>query len=216
MLEMAKIVVQNTGEEISVMYNPTELSLNKSVMVQGEGSNIQFQRVNNDDLTVALFFDTYESKSDVRAKTNKIAALTQPTVGTGTRREPPIVTFTWAGPLFTGIIVKLEQKFTMFLSSGVPVRAELSVTFKAVLTEEEDLQARGYFNCRQIWQVKEGDRLYLIAWHTLGDPEQWRLIASTNQIYDALNFPQRKDIGRNLIIPDIHADGIQGGGSGYA
>lgn len=213
MLEMAKIVVQKTGAEIPVMYNPTELSLNKSVLVQGEGSNIQFQRVNQDDLTVALFFDTYEDKSDVRAKTNQIAALTMPSVGTGTRREPPIIVFTWAGPLFTGIITKLDQKFTMFLSSGIPVRAELSVTFKAVLSEEEDLQARGYFNCRQLWQVKEGERLYLIAWHTLGDPAQWRLLASANQIYDALNFPQRKDIGRNLIIPDIHATGMAGGGN---
>jgi Contractile injection system tube protein len=215
MLEMAKIVVQATGAEIPVMYNPTELSLNKSVMVQGDGSNIQFQRVNQDDLTVALFFDSYESKTDVRTKTNQIVALTQPTVGTGVRREPPVLVFTWAGPLFTGIITKLDQKFTMFLSSGVPVRAELSVTFKAVLSEEEDLQARGYFNCRQLWQVKEGERLSLIAFHTFGDAEKWRLIAAANDIYDALNFPQRKDIGRNLIIPDIHADGISGAG-GYA
>ncbi|MBY0573184.1 MAG: peptidoglycan-binding protein LysM [Undibacterium sp.] len=213
MLEMAKIVVQKTGEEIPVMYNPTELSLNKSVLVQGEGSNIQFQRVNQDDLTIALFFDSYESKTDVRKKTDQIAALTQPTVGTGTRREPPVVVFSWAGPLFTGIITKLEQKFTMFLNTGIPVRAELSVTFKAVLSQEEDLQSRGYFNCRQLWQVKEGDRLYLIAERTLGDAEQWRLIASTNQIYDALNFPQRQDIGRNLVIPDIHADGVIGGGN---
>ncbi|OEZ55730.1 peptidoglycan-binding protein LysM [Janthinobacterium lividum] len=205
MLEMAKIVVHATREEIPVMYNPTELSLNKTVMVQGEGSNIQFQRVNNDDLTVSLFFDTYERQVDVRSKTNKIVALTVPSVGTNVRKEPPVLVFTWAGPLFTGIIVKLDQKFTMFLSSGIPVRAELNVTFKSVLTEEEDLQSRGYFNCRQLWQGKQGDRLYLIAQATLGDPNQWRLIAAQNSIEDALNFPQRKDIGRNLVIPDVHA-----------
>ena len=205
MLEMAKIVVHATREEIPVMYNPTELSLNKTVMVQGEGSNIQFQRVNNDDLTVSLFFDTYERQVDVRSKTNRIVALTVPSVGTNVRKEPPVLVFTWAGPLFTGIIVKLDQKFTMFLSSGIPVRAELSVTFKSVLTEEEDLQSRGYFNCRQLWQVRQGDRLYLIAQATLGDPEQWRLIAAQNGIEDALNFPQRKDIGRTLVIPDTHA-----------
>ncbi|MBI3284920.1 MAG: peptidoglycan-binding protein LysM [Burkholderiales bacterium] len=213
MLEMAKIVVQNTREEIPVMYNPTELCLNKTVMVQGEGANIQFQRVNNDDLTVSLFFDTYESKTDVRSITNKIVALTVPSVGTNVRKEPPVVVFTWAGPLFTGIIVKLDQKFTMFLSSGIPVRAELTVTFKSVLTEEEDLQSRGYFNCRQLWQVKESDRLYLIAQDTLGDATQWRLIASYNDIYDPLNFPQRKDIGRKLVIPDTHAGGSNGAGN---
>ncbi|MGV2287320.1 peptidoglycan-binding protein LysM [Trinickia sp. YCB016] len=210
MLEMAKIVVQKTGEEIPVMYNPTELSLNKTVVLQGQGSNIQFQRVEDDDLTVSLFFDTYEQQIDVRTKTSKIAALTQPTVGNGERRDPPVVVFTWAGPLFVGMISKLDQKFTMFLSSGVPVRAELSVTFKSVLTVEEDQHSQGKFNCRQLWQVRENDRLYLIAQQTLGDPDQWRLIAENNGIYDPLNFPTREDIGRMLVIIDTHGETFNG------
>ncbi|AEA63691.1 MULTISPECIES: CIS tube protein [Burkholderia] len=210
MLEMAKIVVQKTGEEIPVMYNPTELSLNKTVQLKGQGSNVQFQRVDDDDLTVSLFFDTYEKQSDVRALTNRIAALTQPTIGTAERREPPVVVFTWAGPLFVGMISKLDQKFTMFLSSGVPVRAELSVTLKSVLTPEEDLRAQGYFNCRRLWQVTENDRLYLIAQRTLGDPGQWRLIAETNGIDDPLNFPRRQDIGRTLVIIDTHGESFNG------
>ncbi|WP_186188405.1 peptidoglycan-binding protein LysM [Burkholderia gladioli] len=210
MLEMAKIVVQKTGEEIPVMYNPTELSLNKTVQLQGQGSNVQFQRVDDDDLTVSLFFDTYEKQTDVRSLTNRIAALTQPTIGTAQRREPPVVVFTWAGPLFVGMISKLDQKFTMFLSSGVPVRAELSVTLKSVLTPDEDLRAQGYFNCRRLWQVSENDRLYLIAQRTLGDPGQWRLIAETNGIDDPLNFPTRQDIGRTLVIIDVHGESFNG------
>jgi hypothetical protein len=204
MLEKAKIVVLPTGKEIPVMYNPTELSLNKTMQVQGEGANVQFQGVSDDDLTVALFFDSYEQKTDIRAVTRQIADLTKPAFGQGARKEPPVVVFTWAGALFTGIIVKLEQKFTMFLSSGIPVRAELSVTFKAVLTQEEDLRARGYFNCRQLWPVQENDRLYLIAAKTLGDASLWRMIADDNQIDDPLNFPTRAHIGTTLVIPDLH------------
>lgn len=204
MLEKAKIIVQPTAEIIPVMYNPTELSLNKSVVVQGEGSNIQFQRVNDDDLVVNLFFDTYDDRADVRRYTDKIAALTQPSVGTGMRKEPPTVVFSWAGALFTGLIVRLEQKFTMFLESGVPVRAELAVTFKSVLTAQQDLAARGYFNCRQFWTVAENDRLYLIAQQTLGDASLWRLIADANDIFDPLNFPSPADIGRTLVVIDVH------------
>jgi len=204
MLEKAKIIVQSTSETIPVMYNPTELSLNKSVVVQGEGSNIQFQRVNDDDLVVNLFFDTYDDRSDVRRYTDKIAALTKPTVGTGMRKEPPTVVFSWAGALFTGLIVRLEQKFTLFLESGVPVRAELGVTFKSVLTPQQDLAARGYFNCRQFWTVAENDRLYLIAQQALGDASLWRLIADANDIYDPLNFPLPTDIGKTLVIVDLH------------
>lgn len=212
MLEKAKIVVQQTREEIPVMYNPTELSLNKTVLVQGEGSNIQFQRVSDDDLTVSLFFDSYEQRTDIRRITNRIAALTEPTVGTNARKEPPVVVFTWAGALFTGIVVKLEQKFTMFLSSGIPVRAELAVTFKSVLTQTEDLASRGYFNCRRLWTVQENDRLYLIAAKALGDSHQWRLIADNNGIHDPLNFPTPTDIGRTLVIIDTHDDSFDGHG----
>lgn len=204
MLEKAKIIVHATGETLPVMYNPTELSLNKSVVVQGEGSNIQFQRVNDDDLVVNLFFDTYDEKTDVRQYTNAIAALTQPTTGTGMRKEPPIVVFSWAGALFTGLIVRLEQKFTLFLESGIPVRAELGVTFKSVLTSQQDLAARGYFNCRQFWTVTENDRLYLIAQQALGDASLWRLIADANGIYNPLDFPTPADIGKTLVIVDLH------------
>lgn len=206
MLEKAKIIVQPTGQTIPVMYNPTELSLNKSVMVQGEGSNIQFQRVNDDDLVVNLFFDTYDSKTDVRVYTDQIAKLTQPTQGVGVRKEPPTVVFAWAGALFTGLIVRLEQKFTLFLESGVPVRAELGVTFKSVLTPQQDLAARGYYNCRQFWTVSENDRLYLIAHRTLGDASLWRLIADANDIYDPLDFPTPADIGKTLVIIDVHGE----------
>lgn len=207
MLEKAKIIVQSSpAKTIPVMYNPTELSLSKTVMATGEGSNIQFQRVVDDDLTVSLFFDTYDSKKSVREYTDQIAALTAPTVGTGVRKEPPTVVFSWSEALFTGMVVKVEQKFTMFLESGVPVRAELRVTFKAVQTSKQDLTSQGYSNCRQFWTVAENDRLYLIAQHTLGDPSLWRLIADANAIYDPLNFPSPADIGKTLVIVDIHGE----------
>jgi len=206
MLEKAKIVVQATQEIIQVMYNPTELSLGKTVHVQGEGANIQFERVSDDDLTVSLFFDSSDAKTDIRDVTKRLVALTQPTVTTGasTRKEPPVVVFTWAGALFTGVVTKLDQKFTMFLASGIPVRAELTVTFKSVLTEKEDLAARGYFKCRKLWTVKEGDRLYLIAHKALGNAALWRLIARANDVYDPISFPTAADIGRTLVIVDIH------------
>ena len=196
------------------MYNPTELSLNTSVEVQGQGSNIQFQRVKQDDLSVSLFFNTYEEQTDVREYTNKILELTKPSTGTGVRKEPPVVLFSWGNVWFTGIIVQLSQKFTMFLSTGVPVRAELSVTFKAVLTESQDLEAQGYFNCRRLWRVSENERLYMIAYKTLGDANMWREIALANDIYDPLNFPQPGDIGRELIIIDTHNNTYKGYGNG--
>ena len=204
MLKKARIIVEETQQEIEVMYNPTELALNTSVQVQGVGSNIQFQRVNQDDLTVSLFFDSYEQQEDVRQQTDKILNLTKPTTGSGVRREPPVVLFSWSDVWFTGLITAVNQKFTLFLSSGVPVRAELTVTFKQVLSQKQDLEAQGYFNCRRLWQVSENDRLYIVASKVFGDAKQWRAIAAANNIYDPLNFPRKSDIGRTIVIIDSH------------
>jgi len=206
MLVKAKIVVLSTKEEIPVMYNPTELQDNRTVQVNGSGAEIQFQKVITDDLTVSLFFDTYETATDVRSLTNKIAALTNPTTGTGLRKEPPVCMFVWSQVWFTGIITKLDQKFVMFLASGIPVRAELTVTFKPVLTEKAELESRGYWNCRRLWTVKKDDRLYLIAREVFGDAKLWRLIALENKIYDVLNFPRPEQIGTTIVIPDIHVN----------
>lgn len=204
MLEKAMIVVKQTGQKIPVMYNPTELSDNRSVEYCGDGSNLQFVRAKRDDLQVSLFFDTYEKKTDVRRETGKIMALMKPTEGKGNRKEPPVVQFSWSDVWFTGVIVQLSQNFTMFLESGVPVRARLEVTFQSIFTEKEELESLGLYNCRKITQVREGDRLDLLAYRETGDPGFWRDIAAQNDIDDPLLFPLTTQTGSMLVIPDYH------------
>lgn len=203
MLEKAKIIVPDNNIEIPVMYNPTELNSDISVEVTGEGSNIQFQKVLKENLTVSLFFDTYEKGTDVRQETKKIEALLNPTIGKQNRREPAVCVFVWSKIWYKGIIIGLQQKYTMFLSSGIPVRAQLTVTFKSVLTEREEIASLGLWNCRKLWQVKKGERLDWIAFETLGDSQLWSLIATANQIYDPFTFPKETDIGKTIVIPDV-------------
>ncbi len=203
MAEKAKIKVFDTGEEIPVMFNPNEYSVSTTATVSGEGSEIQFQGVKVQDFTVSLFFDTYEKQSDVRDETEKITSLLIPTVEGKETKQPPICLFSWGGFAYKGIIYKIVQRFTMFLPAGIPVRAKLTVTFKSVITKEEDVKLRGRQACRKLWTVKSGDRLDLIAYRALKDPGQWRKIAETNSITNPLAFPTGNDIGKILIIPDL-------------
>ena len=204
MLQKAVIVVKDTQQKIPVMYNPTELSDNRSVEVCGEGSNVQFIRAKRDNLTVSLFFDTYEKRTDVRAQTGKIMALMKPTEGKGNRKEPPVVMFSWSDVWFTGIITELNQKFTMFLNTGIPVRARLEVTFQSVFTEKEELESLGLYNCRKLATVNQSDRLDLLAYQQTGDPSFWRAIAIQNDLEDPLAFPTQEQTGSVLVIPDYH------------
>jgi hypothetical protein len=202
MVEKAKIKVEDTGDVINVMFNPSDYTVSTTAKLSTETSNPFFNEVTLDDFTVRLIFDTYEDKSDVRKLTNRIGKLVMPTVEGKEKKKPPICLFIWGNFTYKGIIYKITQKFTLFLSDGTPVRAELNVTFKALVTPKEYEKNMGIEACRKVWTVKSGDRLDLIASNALKDPALWRRIAEENNIDNPLAFPKDSDIGRIIIIPD--------------
>lgn len=191
-------------EKIEVQYNPDELSLNQQAAVDGVGNNVFFHRTQPDDLVVSLVFDTYEAQTDVRRSTDRILKLTQPWRSNHGGKVPRTVRFVWADRLFTGIVTNVAQKFTMFLASGIPVRADVTVTFKEVLTDDEEIKALGLDNCRQLLRVSASDRLGLIAYNALGDQKLWRLVTDANGIYDPIGFPGPQWLAQLIAVPDTH------------
>lgn len=203
-VQKACIVVAETGHRIHVMYNPTTLKFSRNVSFKECGQTIQADRVTNDDLTISLFFDTFEAQTDVRTKTDEIVALTNFSSGTDLRRMPPTVELVWDRPLYVGIVTKVAHTFTMFLPNGIPVRANLDVTFTEEPSKLERERNAGGPNCRMLWTVSRGDRLSLIAQQAYGDNTRWPLIAQANGIRDVLRFPATSDVGKVIVIPDIH------------
>lgn len=202
MVEKAKIKVEDTGDIIEVMFNPSEYTVSTVAELGKDKPTTFFNKVALDDFTVKLIFDTYEKKSDVRELTNRIGKLIMPTAEGAERKKPPVCLFVWGNFTYKGIVYKVIQKFTLFLSDGTPVRAELTVTLKALVTPKEYAKNMGIEACRKVWTVKSGDRLDLIANKALKDPALWRRIAEENKIDNPLAFPKDSDIGRIIIIPD--------------
>jgi hypothetical protein len=188
------------------MFNPNEYEISHTVSLTNpsgdDALNPSFNGFTVGNFTVTLNFDTYEKGSDVRKLTSEIVKLGMPTIEGTTIKRPPICHFTWGGFEYKGIIYYIKQKFTLFLPDGIPVRAELTVTFKSIMTPEEYAKFKGREACRKLWIVKSGDRLDLIANEALKDPSLWRKIAKENNIDSPLTFPKDSDIGRILIIPD--------------
>ncbi len=205
MVEKALIKVlegPQKDEEIEVMYNPTDYSVSTKVNITGEGGSLQFNKTGMETFTISLFYDTCEMKGDVRTETNRIVSLTAPVVGLKETKRPPYCLFVWGGFSYSGIISDATQKFTMFLETGIPVRAEVTITLKRVESIEEALKQKGKEACRKLWIVKSGDRLDLVAHRALKDPSQWRKIATANNINAPLTFPTVEDVGITLTIPD--------------
>ena len=200
------------GSKIKCQFNPTEYDVTNTAKYSektipgGRGTISQFVSGDSPTLSLSLMFDTYipptlddpsESGSDVSLLTQKIVQLTKIK---GTLHRPPIVTFVWGSLSFRGIVTEVKQKFTMFLPSGIPVRAKLDLTFREIPTEgvgrESPLESPDRTKYRR---MKEGEYLWNYAEEEYGSPGMWRIIASENNILNPLDV----EPGQTLRFPAL-------------
>jgi hypothetical protein len=222
-LEHATITNLDTGDRFEVLFNPSEYSLNKDnafaqAAVPGLSSPLlQFVHGNLRTLEMDLFFDTYEqhahagsltndARSDVRALTSKVIDLM--TINPATH-APPRVLFAWGQLAFKGVLARVSQRFTMFLDSGIPVRAQLQVAFSEWIDAVAEAKAikRETADYTHAHTVGDGETLSSIAATSYGDPRKWRPIAIANELED----PRRLETGRTLEVPSLpYRDPVSG------
>jgi hypothetical protein len=214
-LEKALITNTETGEEMRVMFNPEEYTVNRDVnfaqtAIPGLSAPIiQFVNGNMQTLEMELFLDTYEAHKegsrvlnerggDVRKLTRKLTELMEPNSKT---HAPPVLIFTWGTLSFTCVLARASQNYTMFLPSGIPVRARLQVTFNEF--RNVDLEAkevkRETADYTKSHVVIEGESLGTVAWQEYGDATLWRPIAIANGILD----PTAKLAAMRLVVPPL-------------
>ncbi len=214
-LEHATLTNLDTGTRVEVLFNPDQYTLSKDnnfaqAAVPGLSSPLlQFVHGNLRTLDLELFFDTLEehrrggrrlnpARSDVRRLTRQVVDLLAINPAT---HAPPVVLFAWGGLTFTGVLAKATQHFTMFLETGVPVRARLQVTFnewKSGLQEAQEVKRQTNDHTR-VHPVGQGETLSSVAAALYGDPGMWRPIALANQLLE----PRRLPVGLQLEIPPL-------------
>jgi hypothetical protein len=210
-MELKKAVITPLGgKDISVLFNPTQYQVTESnqfaeVGIPGVSAPpLQFVRGTARTLSMQLFFDTYDpvqdgvkQGSDVRNYTDQIVNLLALNSETHT---PPICRFSWAQFTFVGVLEKADQRFTLFMPDGTPVRATIDVSFKELGQEQAD-QARDLFSAdfAKHYVIRRGDTLSNIAAEKYGDPALWRPIAEANGLDDPLGL----EPGQVLVIPAV-------------
>lgn len=215
----------NPSEIVPFLFNPAEFTVERTnqfteVNIPGlPSSTFQFVKGSARTLTLELFFDTYEAKTDVRgtyveARTD-VRNFTDRITGWDSERvpakglmdidsnlhAPPICLFIWGKFVFPCIIERVSKRFTMFLPEGIPVRATLSVSlkeYKEYKTQVEEA-SRQSADRTKTWRVKQGDSLWSIATKEYGEPALWRPIAVANNI----DNPRILKSGVELIIPPL-------------
>jgi len=208
-LEKATITNLHTREMIPVMFNPAEYSLDAGnsfaeIGIPGlSAPPLQYVRGNSQQLRMELFFDTTNPRRDggqattsrdVRQETVRITSLLDQDPDL---KAPPPLLFAWGKFNFRCVLESVSQRFTLFLSSGEPVRATLTVSFKQYAALDVDVRVKGGMEPPALRQVFAGDTLSAIAGEVLGDPRAWRQIAELNNIDDPFDLPP----GRQLQLP---------------
>lgn len=203
--EKRRGVFSTTGFE--VLFNPGELKLDKSAnwprtpTAGRDTVRSSFTYGEAYNLTVDLFFDTYELREDVRGYTREITRLV--TVD-GDLGRPPRCTMSWGRNTLEGVrwaLLSLNQRFTLFLPDGTPVRATLSCSFKEWRSSTEEAQTTKRISptVAKTRIVRRGETLSSIAAEEYNDPTRWREIAEFNGI----NNPRRIAPGETLVIPPL-------------
>jgi len=214
-LEKARITNTDTNESFEVMFNPEEYTVNKDnnfaqVAVPGLSSPLlQFVHGNLQTLEMELLVDTYEAHNsgnktlnaagqDVRTITSRIVALLDINPQT---HAPPVLLFTWGSLTMRCVLVRVSQKFILFLPDSTPVRARLQVTFNEFTNADFEAKEvkRETADYTRIYQVGQGETLSGIAYKMYQNPATWRPIAILNQIDDPRVLP----VGMRLLIPQL-------------
>ncbi len=206
-LKKAMILVHRgpVTDRVDVLFNPNEYALESSNQyawhtIPGLNQPIaQFVSGEATTLSMDLFFDTYEAGKDVRTHTSKITGLLDVDKDL---HAPPMCKFVWGTLQFKGVVEKVSQKYTMFLETGVPVRATLSVTFKALQSIKDQFKHIPRQSADRTKQrtIKQGDQLWQIAAEEYEDPGLWREIARANAIAN----PKRLEPGTVIRIPRLY------------
>lgn len=211
-LEPATIENLSTQEKVYCMFNPHEYTRAKQNQWEAgetKGRNVpkvKFKQGGAETLKLQLFFDTYADGSDVRQHTDPLWKMMMVSSDKKNQRnnksEPPHVAFHWGSFYFRAVITNITQKFTLFSTSGLPLRTTVDVSFQQVEDPEEHSRQNptsGGSAPRKTYTVETADRLDLIAYKAYGDATQWRLIADEN----GLTNPHRLREGRQLVIPPL-------------
>lgn len=124
---------------LTAQYNPKEVQIEKS-LTWNAGANakddrpqLEFASVQARTLSLELMFDTYEQETDVQDYVKKLMKLTtvmEQSANGEENKRPSLVQVQWGKPdmpIFEGVIASVSTKLTMFMPSGMPVRATCGV-----------------------------------------------------------------------------------------
>ncbi|NGO72246.1 LysM peptidoglycan-binding domain-containing protein [Streptomyces boncukensis] len=193
-------------------FNPTQLSLGRRAQWKvtptaavRDGATPEFMGPEPREMTVEIFLDS-SGEPDSNTVLKKVEALMGCCEVTAKSRaadqpSPPWVVFQWgsfATTRFTAYVSSVDASYTLFGTSGIPLRANCQIRLNEIPRDtERQNPTSGAPTAQRVHRVVAGDSLQSLAWREYGDATVWRVIAEANGIDD----PSRLPAGAELVLP---------------
>lgn len=196
-------------DSIPFQFNPKEVTIAKNAKWERKPAKgakksgpPEFTGAEPCKLTMEMFFDaTGKQDGSVVAAVEKLFSCTVPTPESAGQKKPspPLVVLHWGSvSSFPAFVTSVSAKYTLFTSTGVPVRALCSVSLEEMPSEPwRQNPTSGSDAVRRSHTLVDGDTLASVAYGEYGDPTLWRAVARFNGIDD----PLRCRPGQRLLLP---------------
>lgn len=208
-LEKAVIKKKNkSGVEhiMDVQFNPSEYTISRSAQYfeaipigrAAEEGILQFKRNSFHEFKTTLYFDTYDTKEDVRIEIRKIEAFLEKD---SVYHMPDEMIFAWGEFTFIGKLQTVNQTYTMFHSNGSPIRAKVQIAAKGIISDgtTSNEAAKEETNNTKVRDLTGIDELWMLAQKEYGNPNKWKDIARANGILN----PRKPARSKQLKLPSL-------------
>ena len=202
---------QQHGSALELPMEPEQISFGNSIHYRDDrqlgstGGDIRFEKYGPATLSLKFTIDctgvvegTLPGDS-VYDKVNDLADLLY--VYNSDGHSPSYVVVTYGELLFKGRLEKMDTKYQLFSSGGVPLRATVSLVFKRFMTGKEERKkfSKQSPDMSRLVTVKEGETLPYLCHRMYGDSLLVREVARFNELDSFRNIPA----GTQLLFPPL-------------
>lgn len=202
---------QQHGSALELPMEPEQISFGNSIHYRDDrqlgstGGDIRFEKYGPATLSLKFTIDctgvvegTLPGDS-VYDKVNDLADLLY--VYNSDGHSPSYVVVTYGELLFKGRLEKMDTKYQLFSSGGVPLRATVSIVFKRFMTGKEERKkfSKQSPDMSRLVTVKEGETLPYLCHRLYGDSLLVREVARFNELDSFRNIPA----GTQLLFPPL-------------
>lgn len=193
-------------------FNPVQLNVSRranwtftAAPGERDGALPEYLGSEPGEMTLEVFLDSSEEPDDnaVMKKVEALFACCETTARSVAAKQPspPWVVFQWgsfATARFTAYVVSVDASYTLFGTTGVPIRATCQMQLHEIPSRTKGQNpTSGALTARRVHRVVAGDSLQSVAWREYGDAAAWRAIAEANAIDD----PAALRAGEELMLP---------------